>query len=92
MDDFWQSPEGQQLHAAQQAAEADLQAWLAEQPGVVARPRRRLEVRDDGLRVEGPAQGVQICAMNAMNAKFNGRDDSSPKVVSSPCDLSYTIN
>ena len=26
MDDFWQSPEGQQLHAAQQAAEARRQA------------------------------------------------------------------
>lgn len=35
MDEFRQSPEGQQLQAAQQAAEADLQAWLADQPGVV---------------------------------------------------------
>lgn len=36
MDEFRRSPEGQQLQAAQQAAEADLQAWwLADQPGVV---------------------------------------------------------
>jgi hypothetical protein len=35
MDEFWRSPEGEQLRAAQQAAEADLQAWLADQPGVV---------------------------------------------------------
>lgn len=35
MDQFWRSPQGQQLHAAQLAAEADLQVWLAEQPGVV---------------------------------------------------------
>jgi hypothetical protein len=31
MDEFWRSREGQQVHAA----EADLQAWLADQPGVV---------------------------------------------------------
>jgi hypothetical protein len=35
MDEFRQSPQGQQLQAAQQAAEADLQAWLADQPRVV---------------------------------------------------------
>lgn len=35
MEEFWQSPQGQQLHAAQRAAEADLQAWLADQPGIV---------------------------------------------------------
>lgn len=35
MDEFRRSPEGQRLHAAQQAAEADLHAWLADQPGVV---------------------------------------------------------
>lgn len=35
MDEFWRSPEGQQLRAEQQAAEADLQAWLADQSGVV---------------------------------------------------------
>lgn len=35
MDDFRRSPEGQRLQAEERAAEADLQAWLAEQPGVV---------------------------------------------------------
>lgn len=35
MEKFRHSPEGQQLQADQQAAEADLQAWLADQPGVV---------------------------------------------------------
>lgn len=35
MEEFRHSPEGQQLQADQQAAEADLQAWLADQPGVV---------------------------------------------------------
>ena len=35
MDEFWRSPIGQQRHAARQAAEAELQAWLADQPGVV---------------------------------------------------------
>lgn len=35
MDEFWRSPEGQQLQADQRAAEAELQAWLADQPGVV---------------------------------------------------------
>lgn len=32
---FWRSPEGQQITAAEHAAEAELEAWLAEQPGVV---------------------------------------------------------
>lgn len=31
---FWRSPEGQQIKAEQQAAEAELQAWLAAQQGV----------------------------------------------------------
>lgn len=35
MDEFGRSPEGQQFQAAQQAAEAELQAWLTDQPGVV---------------------------------------------------------
>ena len=35
MDEFRRSPQGQQLQADQQAAEADLQAWLADQSGVV---------------------------------------------------------
>jgi hypothetical protein len=35
MKDFWQTPEGQRLQAAHQAEEVDLQAWLADQPGVV---------------------------------------------------------
>jgi hypothetical protein len=33
--DFWQSPEGQRIKAAEQADEASLQAWLAMQQGVV---------------------------------------------------------
>jgi hypothetical protein len=32
---FWASPDGQRIKAAEQAAEADLQAWLATQEGVV---------------------------------------------------------
>ena len=32
---FWQSPDGQQIKAAEQAEEAELQAWLANQQGVV---------------------------------------------------------
>lgn len=35
MEEFWRSPQGQHLQADQQAAEADLQAWLADQPGVL---------------------------------------------------------
>ena len=35
VNEFWQTPEGQRLRAALQADEADLQAWLADQPGVV---------------------------------------------------------
>lgn len=35
MDEFRRSPQGQQLQAARQAAEADLQTCLADQPGVV---------------------------------------------------------
>ncbi|GAB1815914.1 hypothetical protein MUNTM_49540 [Mycobacterium sp. MUNTM1] len=31
---FWRSPEGQQIKAEEQAAEAELQAWLARQEGV----------------------------------------------------------
>lgn len=31
----WQSPDGEQTRAANQAAEAELQAWLTEHPGVV---------------------------------------------------------
>ncbi|MEZ0362616.1 hypothetical protein ACAG26_02770 [Mycobacterium sp. pUA109] len=33
-DAFWQSPEGQRIAAAERAAEAELQAWLAAQDGV----------------------------------------------------------
>jgi hypothetical protein len=32
---FWQSPDGQHIRAAEQAGEAELQAWLADQQGVV---------------------------------------------------------
>ncbi|POX75441.1 hypothetical protein C3475_03035 [Mycobacterium kansasii] len=32
---FWQSPEGQRITAAEQAADAELQVWLARQPGVL---------------------------------------------------------
>ena len=32
---FWRSPEGQQIRAAERAAEAELEAWLAAQPGVI---------------------------------------------------------
>lgn len=35
MDEFRRSPEGQQLQAEERTAEADLQAWVADQPGVV---------------------------------------------------------
>lgn len=33
--ELWRSPDGEQARAADQAAEADLQAWLAQHPGVV---------------------------------------------------------
>lgn len=32
---FWQSPDGQRIKAAEQAEEAELQAWLADQQGIV---------------------------------------------------------
>jgi len=32
---FWQTPEGQQIRAAEQVAEAELHAWLAVQTGVI---------------------------------------------------------
>jgi hypothetical protein len=32
---FWRSPEGQQITVAEQAADAELQTWLAEQTGVI---------------------------------------------------------
>lgn len=32
---FWQSPDGQQIKAAERAREAELEAWLADQHGVV---------------------------------------------------------
>jgi hypothetical protein len=35
IESFWRSPEGQRIKAAEQAAEAELQAWLAGQIGVV---------------------------------------------------------
>ncbi|MEH3137688.1 MAG: hypothetical protein PGN30_22105 [Mycolicibacterium neoaurum] len=35
MNGFWQTPEGQQLRAAKLTEEADLQSWLADQPGVL---------------------------------------------------------
>lgn len=34
-DEFWRSLDGRRLQAVHEAAEADLQAWLAKQPGVV---------------------------------------------------------
>ena len=35
IEEFWRSPEGQRITAAEQAADAELQAWLAEQNGVI---------------------------------------------------------
>lgn len=35
IESFWRSPGGQRIKAAEQAAEAELRAWLANQPGVV---------------------------------------------------------
>jgi len=35
VDPFWQSPDGQQIKAAEQAEEAELHTWLANQQGVV---------------------------------------------------------
>lgn len=35
MEEFWRSPQGRQAQAVRQAAEADLHAWLVDQPGVV---------------------------------------------------------
>jgi hypothetical protein len=35
MDAYWESPEGQAVRARERAEEADLQAWLAGDPGVV---------------------------------------------------------
>jgi hypothetical protein len=32
---FWASPEGQQIRAEEQAADAELQVWLEQQPGVI---------------------------------------------------------
>jgi hypothetical protein len=37
LEALWRSPEGQRIKAAEQAAEAELQAWLAEQTGVIVR-------------------------------------------------------
>ena len=34
-DEFWRSPEGQRVRTAERAAEAELEAWLAGQPGVI---------------------------------------------------------
>lgn len=39
VNEFWQTPEGQRLRAARHAAEAELQSWLADQPGVVVHDR-----------------------------------------------------
>lgn len=35
IDAYWQSPDGQRIEAAERAAEAELQAWLADQQGIV---------------------------------------------------------
>ncbi|MDO3401269.1 hypothetical protein QWI29_14610 [Mycolicibacterium neoaurum] len=35
IDEYWQSPEGLQIRAADEAAEQELQDWLAHHPGVV---------------------------------------------------------
>jgi hypothetical protein len=43
--EFWRSPEGQRITAAEQAADAELQAWLAHQHGVSVHSR-------DGLAPE----------------------------------------
>lgn len=41
MNEFWQTPEGRRLRAAQQTDETDLQSWLADQPGVVVHSHGR---------------------------------------------------
>lgn len=56
MAEFWRSPQGRRLQTAQQAAEAELRAWLADQPGVV--------VHDHGGQVpeqwEGEVDGHSV--------------------------------
>ncbi|WP_231984562.1 hypothetical protein [Mycobacterium sp. 852014-52144_SCH5372336] len=37
--EFWRSPEGEQITAADQAADAELEAWLAKQPGIIVHDR-----------------------------------------------------
>lgn len=39
IDEYWQSPEAFQIRAADEAAEQDLQTWLAHHPGVVVHSR-----------------------------------------------------
>jgi hypothetical protein len=39
LEAFWRSPEGQRITAAEQAAEAELHAWLADQPEVTVHSR-----------------------------------------------------
>jgi predicted RNase H-like HicB family nuclease len=53
MDEFRRSPQGQQLQAARQAAEADLQTWLADQPGVVVGRHGGLVPEQWGGEVDG---------------------------------------
>ncbi|CDO91388.1 MULTISPECIES: hypothetical protein [Mycobacterium simiae complex] len=39
---FWESPEDQRIRAEEQAAEADLQSWLAVQQGAIVSSHGRL--------------------------------------------------
>jgi predicted nucleotidyltransferase len=52
---FWESPEGQRIKAAERAAEAELEAWLVAQPGVVVHTHGGLAPeqwrRDEVLRL-----------------------------------------
>jgi len=48
--EFWRSPEGQQIRAAERAAEAELEAWLAAQPGVVVHSHGGLAARTAARR------------------------------------------
>jgi hypothetical protein len=50
---FWQSPEGQQITAAEQAEEVELQAWLAGQKGVVVESHGGLCPEEWSGEVEG---------------------------------------
>jgi hypothetical protein len=73
IQEFWRSPEGQQIQAAERGADAELEAWLAQRRGVLVRCSFSFSVASDvghDLRFSTASHDAcdQVCLTNRFNS------------------------